>query len=194
MTVQEWLGADNKLSIDVWNRKYRFNNESFDEWLDRISDGNGKVRQMILDKKFLYGGRILANLNTGTKQGVSNCVTAGYVEDSLEDIMDTAKYLAVSIISSNESSTYPAVTQLLTPCLVPVFKFAKILPPYKNFLSRIICLTFPLPSLILSNHSSKLSLLNLYLRFHTSIDNLLSAPNHSCTVILIHSSFLYFFF
>lgn len=96
MTVQEWLGADNKLSIDVWNRKYRFNNESFDEWLDRISDGNGKVRQMILDKKFLYGGRILANLNTGTKQGVSNCVTAGYVEDSLEDIMDTAKYLAMS--------------------------------------------------------------------------------------------------
>lgn len=96
MTVQEWLGEDNKLSIDVWNRKYRFNNESFDEWIDRISNGNEKVRQMIIDKKFLYGGRILANLNTDTRQGISNCVTAGYVEDSLEDIMDTAKYLAMS--------------------------------------------------------------------------------------------------
>lgn len=91
----EWLGK-NDLSYDVWNRKYRFNNESFDEWLDRISDGNEKIRQMILDKKFLYGGRILANLNTGTRQGVSNCTTLGYVEDSLEQIMDVAKELAMS--------------------------------------------------------------------------------------------------
>ncbi len=96
MTVQEWLGEDNKLSIDVWNRKYRFNNESFDEWIDRISNGNEKVRQMIIDKKFLYGGRILANLNTDNGQGLSNCTTFSYVEDSLDDIMDTAKNLAIS--------------------------------------------------------------------------------------------------
>lgn len=96
MTIQEWLGEDNKLGIDVWNRKYRFKEESFDEWLDRISDGNQKIRQMIIDKKFLYGGRILANLNTETKQGISNCTTLGYVEDSLEQIMDVSKELAMS--------------------------------------------------------------------------------------------------
>jgi len=96
MTVQEWLGEDNKLSIDVWNKKYRFNNESFDEWIERISNGEEKVKQLILDKKFLYGGRILANLNTDNGQGLSNCTTFSYVEDSLDDIMDTAKNLAIS--------------------------------------------------------------------------------------------------
>ena len=30
MTVQEWLGYDNQLGIDIWERKYRYNNESFD--------------------------------------------------------------------------------------------------------------------------------------------------------------------
>ena len=27
MTVKEWLGEDNQLGIDIWERKYRFNNE-----------------------------------------------------------------------------------------------------------------------------------------------------------------------
>ena len=35
MTVQEWLGKDNTLGIDIWERKYRYENETFDEWLDR---------------------------------------------------------------------------------------------------------------------------------------------------------------
>ncbi|MGL5190988.1 MAG: LAGLIDADG family homing endonuclease [Cetobacterium sp.] len=96
MTVKEWLGEDNKLGYDIWNNKYRHNGESFDEWLDRLSNGNLEVRDLIKNKKFLYGGRILANLNTGTSQGVSNCVTLAYVEDSLEDIMKTATELAFS--------------------------------------------------------------------------------------------------
>lgn len=32
MTVEEWLGKDNKLGQDIWEKKYRYNNESFDEW------------------------------------------------------------------------------------------------------------------------------------------------------------------
>ena len=35
MTVEEWLGYDNKLGIDIWYKKYRQYNETFDEWLDR---------------------------------------------------------------------------------------------------------------------------------------------------------------
>lgn len=31
MTVQEWLGKENKLGQDIWERKYRCDNESFDE-------------------------------------------------------------------------------------------------------------------------------------------------------------------
>lgn len=39
MTLEQWLN-NNPLSIDIWNKKYRFNHESFDEWLDRVSGGN----------------------------------------------------------------------------------------------------------------------------------------------------------
>ena len=60
MTVQEWLG-DNQLGIDIWTKKYRYNNESFDEWLDRVSGGDEDVKRLIKEKKFLFGGRILSN-------------------------------------------------------------------------------------------------------------------------------------
>ena len=66
MTVQEWLG-DNQLGIDIWTKKYRYNNESFDEWLDRVSGGDEDVRKLIKEKKFLFGGRTLSNRGTGKK-------------------------------------------------------------------------------------------------------------------------------
>ena len=31
---------DNELSLDIWNKKYRFRGESEEEWFDRISGGN----------------------------------------------------------------------------------------------------------------------------------------------------------
>lgn len=95
MKALKWLEGS-ELGYDVWEKKYRFNHESFDEWLDRLSNGDEKVRKLIEEKKFLYGGRILANINTGNGQGLSNCTTFSYVEDSLDDIMDTAKNLAIS--------------------------------------------------------------------------------------------------
>ena len=55
MTVQEWLGEDNQLGIDIWTKKYQQNNETFDEWLDRISGGNDDIRELIVIKKFLFG-------------------------------------------------------------------------------------------------------------------------------------------
>ena len=67
MTVQEWLGKDNTLGIDIWEKKYRYNNETFDEFLDRVSSHDEEVKQLIIDKKFLFGGRILANRNTDIK-------------------------------------------------------------------------------------------------------------------------------
>lgn len=96
MTVEEWLGKDNQLGIDIWNKKYRYNNESFDEWLDRITAGNEPVKELILEKKFLYGGRILANrgLYTGRKTTLSNCYVISPPEDNIESIFDTARSLA----------------------------------------------------------------------------------------------------
>lgn len=97
MTVQEWLGKDNKLGIDIWERKYRYNNESFDEWLDRVSGGDKEVKKLIKDKKFLFGGRILSNRglnNDGKKISLSNCYVMEPPSDSIESIFDCAKKLA----------------------------------------------------------------------------------------------------
>lgn len=97
MTVEEWLGKDNQIGIDIWNKKYKFENESFDEWLDRITDGNPRYAQLILDKKFLPAGRILANRGL-QKQGVkvtySNCYVNEAPKDNLESIFDCAKQMA----------------------------------------------------------------------------------------------------
>lgn len=97
MNVEQWLGEDNQLGIDIWHRKYQNNNETFDEWLDRVSGGNKDVRQLIIDKKFLFGGRILANrglAKDGRKLTYSNCYVLSAPEDNIESIFDTAKKLA----------------------------------------------------------------------------------------------------
>ncbi|MGL5232136.1 MAG: hypothetical protein ACRC7W_02225, partial [Fusobacteriaceae bacterium] len=63
-TIEDWLGADNKLGYDIWNKKYRYNNESFDNWLDRVSGNDLKLRDLIKQRKFLFGGRTLASRGT----------------------------------------------------------------------------------------------------------------------------------
>ena len=95
MTVEDWLGKDNTLGISIWEKKYRHNNESFDEWLDRVSGKNTKIRELIKQKKFLFGGRTLSN--RGTKKGsLNNCYSIGYVPDSLDGIMDVATKIAMT--------------------------------------------------------------------------------------------------
>lgn len=97
MKVQEWLGKDNKLGIDIWERKYRYNGESFDEWLNRVSNGNKKVKELIVSKKFLFGGRILANRGINpddSKTTLSNCYVIAPPEDNIESIFECASKLA----------------------------------------------------------------------------------------------------
>ena len=97
MRVNEWLGNENQLGIDIWNKKYCQNNETFDEWLDRVSGFNEDVKQLIIDKKFLFAGRILANRGMdklGKKITYSNCYVVPPVEDSIESIYDTCAKLA----------------------------------------------------------------------------------------------------
>lgn len=96
MTVQEWLGEDNRLGIDIWQKKYRYNNETFDQWLDRVSGGDEEVKQLIKEKKFLFGGRTLSNRGTGKKGSFSNCYSEGFCGDSLEEIMKTNTDIAMT--------------------------------------------------------------------------------------------------
>ena len=97
MDIIDWLGKDNTLGIDIWKNKYQHDNESFEDWIDRISGGNKDISQLIKDKKFLFGGRILANRgleNVGRKISLSNCYVIAPPEDNIESIFDCAKKLA----------------------------------------------------------------------------------------------------
>lgn len=95
MTVEQWLGESNKLGIDIWHNKYQHNNETFDEWLKRVSGGNKDVEDLIVEKKFLPGGRILSNRGvTDSKVTYSNCYVISPPEDNIESIYDCCKNLA----------------------------------------------------------------------------------------------------
>lgn len=94
MNVKDWLGEDNTLGIDIWEKKYRYDGEDFEQWLDRVSGGNEEVKQLIKEKKFLFGGRILANRGIPGNKTYSNCYVLAPPEDNLESIFDTAKKLA----------------------------------------------------------------------------------------------------
>lgn len=96
MTVKDWLGENNQLAQDIWRRKYQHNNESFEEWLDRVSAGDNELRKLIIEKKFLMGGRTLANRGLNNTGSLFNCYSRGYVEDDYYDIMDAAKDIGIT--------------------------------------------------------------------------------------------------
>jgi ribonucleoside-diphosphate reductase alpha chain len=93
MELQDWKLSE--LGEDIWKKKYQRNDESFDQWLERVSGGDTQVAQLIVDKKFLFGGRILSNRGI-TDRGVtySNCYVIEPPHDSIEGIYEAAMKLA----------------------------------------------------------------------------------------------------
>lgn len=97
MTIEEWLGKDNHLGIDIWNNKYKNHGEDFEAWVNRITAGNSEAAGLVRQKKFLFGGRILSNRGLeqeGRKVSFSNCYVVTPPEDNIESIFDCAKKLA----------------------------------------------------------------------------------------------------
>jgi ribonucleoside-diphosphate reductase alpha chain len=94
MQINEWLPT--QLGIDIWSKKYQFQNETFEEWLDRVSDGNEDLKQLIREKKFLFGVRTMSNRGTGKKASFSNCYSSGYAPDSITGIMELNKNIALT--------------------------------------------------------------------------------------------------
>ena len=97
MELKEWLGEDNQLGIDIWTKKYQYKGETLDEWFNRVSNGNEELKRLIKEKKFLFGGRILANRglnNFGEKVTYSNCYVITPPDDSIESIFECASELA----------------------------------------------------------------------------------------------------
>lgn len=97
MDIASWLGKDNKLGMDIWEKKYKYDGETFNEWLERVSGGDQELKEMIANKEFIFAGRILSNrglYKLGRKITYSNCYVIAPPEDNLESIFDTAKKLA----------------------------------------------------------------------------------------------------
>ena len=77
MTFESWLGVEDQedIRIKIPNAKYRNSGETFERFVDRISGGNEKLKQLIIEQKFLFGGRILSNRGVkGEKLTYSNCL------------------------------------------------------------------------------------------------------------------------
>lgn len=92
---QGWNMTD--LQRDIYEKKYRYKNETFEGFLDRVSGGNNPIKKAIKDKKFMPAGRILAGrglAKDGIKITLSNCYVMPKVEDNIESIFDTAKWMA----------------------------------------------------------------------------------------------------
>lgn len=86
------------LQSNILKDKYLHADETFNQWIERASKGDKKLAKLMKDKKFLFGGRILANRGlpeiTGAKLTYSNCYVLSAPEDNLESIFDTARNLA----------------------------------------------------------------------------------------------------
>lgn len=85
------------LQRDIYESKYQFDGENFSSFLDRISGGNSRIEKFIRDKKFMPAGRILAGRGLdklGRKITLSNCYVMPKVQDNIESIFDTAKWMA----------------------------------------------------------------------------------------------------
>ena len=86
-----------ELQKSIWKNKYQYKDETFNEWIERISGGNPKIAKLIRERKFLFAGRILANrglYKDNIKVTYSNCYVLQPPQDNLESIFDTAKNLA----------------------------------------------------------------------------------------------------
>lgn len=92
MEVNQWLSS--QLSQDIYNKKYRNGEEDFNEFLERVSHGYKPIKDLIKDKKFLFGGRILSNRGVNTRGSLSNCYVITPPEDNIESIFECCTKLA----------------------------------------------------------------------------------------------------
>lgn len=96
MVVEDWLGKDNKIGLDIYEKKYN-QDETFNDFSFRVSGGNPFLGALIEQRKFIPGGRILSNRgmnDIGRKVTYSNCYVLEPPVDSIEGIFATATEMA----------------------------------------------------------------------------------------------------
>ncbi|HOL55183.1 MAG TPA: adenosylcobalamin-dependent ribonucleoside-diphosphate reductase, partial [bacterium] len=99
-----------RLSQEVWERKYRWGEEKIlDDNISRVAKEAAKVEEteekrreweekfyeLMKDTKFLPGGRILAGIGTSMHQTLFNCFTLPVIDDSIEGIFEAVKLNAI---------------------------------------------------------------------------------------------------
>ncbi len=92
---EQWFSGD--LQRDIWEKKYCYENEGIEGFFGRIAGCNPDMQTLIMEKKFMPGGRILASrglAKDGRKITYSNCYVISPPEDSIESIFECASKLA----------------------------------------------------------------------------------------------------
>jgi ribonucleoside-diphosphate reductase alpha chain len=103
MDFKEWLTQGRgeqyytQLQEDIWEKKYRYNRETFEEWVARVSGYDADVAKLIKERKFLFGGRILATRGIDKTATYSNCYVVPSPKDSIKGIYDTAYEIAQTL-------------------------------------------------------------------------------------------------
>lgn len=98
MEIKDWL-PDNELGQIIWEKKYRQNHETLDEWFERVSGGDNDIKQLIIDKKFLFGGRALKNRGGDETKSMFNCYSRGFIEDNMQDIIQADKDITLTFVA-----------------------------------------------------------------------------------------------
>ena len=105
MEIKEWLGKDNQAGFNIWTKKYQHNGENFEQWLERVSGGDSDVKTLIRQKKFLFGGRVLAGRGIHDRNvSLSNCYTMPRIEDNNSPILicQPIKYSFITLIKCSK--------------------------------------------------------------------------------------------
>lgn len=97
-------GPELNISKELHAQKYRGPNETFEECMNRIAnhlkddaEHYQNIRDILLNQRFLPGGRIQAAVGTPRTVTPYNCFVSGTIQDSMNSIMDRAKEAAITM-------------------------------------------------------------------------------------------------
>lgn len=93
----------NKISKQIWEDRYRKNEESFEDNLRRVAKhlamNNEEYEDfynVMNDGYFYPAGRIMSNSGIGKSLTLNNCFTLNLVPDTMEGIFEYVKYGAIT--------------------------------------------------------------------------------------------------
>lgn len=101
---EKQYGPTNPISEEVHALKYRGVGENFREAMNRVAstlsdnpEHYKALRPILLEQRFLPGGRIQSAIGSPRQATAFNCFVSATIKDNLEDIMDKAKNAALTM-------------------------------------------------------------------------------------------------